>query len=64
MNFNEDELKLLRMIGDLKPYDVMKIAIDPWGKKMSVNVQNNKSTYEEFNIVERPLNSLNLTKPQ
>ena len=64
MDLNEDELKLLRMIGELKPYDVMKIAIDPWGKKMSVNVQNNKSTYEEFNITERPLKSLNLTKAE
>ena len=62
MDFNEDEIKLLKMISDLKPYDVMKIAIDPWGKKMSVNVQNNKSTYEEFNITERLLKLVDLTK--
>lgn len=53
--FNKDEKKLLKLISELKPYDVMKIAIDPWGTVMSVNIQNNKSEKYDFKIEKRNL---------
>lgn len=62
MDFNEDEQELLRMISELKPYDVMQISINQDGTRMSVHIKNNASTHKEFKIVERPLKSLNLTK--
>lgn len=62
MDFNEDELELLKMISELKPYDVMNIAVNQNGTRMSVTVKNNEQRYKEFKIAERPLQFLNLTK--
>lgn len=62
MNLNEDELELLKMLSELKPYDVMQIAVNQNGSRMSVTIKNNAQTYREFKITERPLQFLNLTK--
>ena len=51
--FNEDEKKLLEMISNLRPYDVMKIAIDPWGTYMSVHISNNYAEKVDFKIEKR-----------
>ena len=59
MNFNEDELELLRMISELRPYDVMQIAINQTGTRMSVTIKNNEQKFKEFKITERPLQFLN-----
>ena len=40
-DFNEDEKDLFRMISELKPYDVMQIAVNQTGTRMSVTVKNN-----------------------
>lgn len=58
--FNEDEKKLLEMISNLRPYDVMKIAIDPWGTYMSVHISNNYAEKIDFKIVRKQ----NLTKAE
>ena len=50
MDFNEDELELFRMISELRPYDVMQIAINQNGTRMSVTVKNNEQKYREFKI--------------
>ena len=60
MDFNEDELELFRMISELKPYDVMNIAVNQNGTRMSVTIKNNAQTFKEFKISERQF--LNLTK--
>ncbi len=59
---NEDEKKLFEMINNLKPYDVMKIAIDPWDAIMSVNIQNNKSEHIDFKIERKPLEAPKIDK--
>ena len=51
--FNTDEKKLLEMISNLRPYDVMKIAIDPWGTYMSVHVSSNFTEKVDFKITRR-----------
>lgn len=56
-NFNEDELELLKMISGLKPYDVMQIAINQNGTRMSVTIKNNEQKYREFKITQRPVDS-------
>lgn len=61
MDFNDDELELLRLISELKPYDVMQIAVNQNGTRMSVTIKNNNQIYREFKITERPLQFLNLT---
>lgn len=48
--FNEDEKELFDMINNLKPYDVMQIAINQNGTIMSVTVKNNEQRYKEFKI--------------
>jgi len=53
MEFNEDEKKLLELISNLKPYDVMKIAVDPWGNTMSIHIQNNKAERYDFRITRK-----------
>ena len=50
MNFNEDELELFRMISELKPYDVMQIAINQNGTRMSVEVKSTAKVWKEFKI--------------
>ena len=62
MDFNEDELELFRLISELKPYDVMNIAVNQNGTRMSVTIKNNAQTFKEFKITYRPLQFLNLTK--
>lgn len=49
-NFNEDEKELFRMISELKPYDVMNIAVNQNGTRMSVTIKNNEQKYREFKI--------------
>ena len=49
-DFNEDEKELFRMISELKPYDVMQIAINQNGTRMSVTIKNNEQKYKEFKI--------------
>lgn len=61
-DFNEDELELLRMISQLKPYDVMQISINQNGERMSVEIKNTAKIYKEFRISQRGLQFLNLTK--
>lgn len=48
--FNEDEKELWGMIENLVPYDVMQIAINQNGTRMSVTVKNNSQKYKEFKI--------------
>ena len=48
--FNEDEKELFRMISELKPYDVMKIAINQDGTRLSVHISNTESWHKEFKI--------------
>ena len=50
MDFNNDELELFQMISSLKPYDVMQIAINQNGTRMSVTVKNNAQQFKEFKI--------------
>lgn len=64
MHFNEDEQELLEMISKLKPYDVMQIAVNQNGTRMSVTIKNNAQTYKEFKIAQRPMQFLNLTKTE
>ena len=52
-DFNEDEKDLFRMISELKPYDVMQIAVNQNGTRMSVTVKNNAQQYREFRISRR-----------
>ena len=52
--FNDDETELLKMISELKPYDVMQIAINQNSTRMSVIIKNTAQTYKEFKIAERP----------
>ena len=51
--FNEDEKDLFRMINALKPYDVMQIAVNQNGTRMSVTVKNNAQQYREFKLSKR-----------
>lgn len=51
--FNEDETELFRMISELKPYDVMQIAVNQNGTRMSVTVKNNLQRYKEFKLSSR-----------
>ena len=51
MDFNEDELELFKMISSLKPYDVMQIAVNQNGTRMSVTVKNNAQTFKEFKLI-------------
>jgi len=53
MDFNQDELELLRLISELKPYDVMQIAINQNGTRMSVTIKNNAQISKEFRITHR-----------
>ena len=53
MDLNEDELELFKMISDLKPYDVMQIAVNQNGTKLSVTIKNNAQRYREFNLTHR-----------
>jgi len=53
MDFNQDELELLRLISELKPYDVMQIAVNQNGTRMSVTVKNNAQIFREFKITQR-----------
>ena len=53
MSFNEDELELLKLISELKPYDVMQIAVNQNGTRMSVTIKNNAQTFKEFKITRR-----------
>ena len=62
MDFNKDELELFDMISKLKPYDVMQIAVNQNGTRMSVTVKNNEQKYREFKITERQF--LNLTRSE
>ena len=48
------------MISELKAYDVMNIAVNQNGTRMSVTIKNNAQTFKEFKIAERQF--LNLTK--
>ena len=64
MNFNEDELELFKMISELKPYDVMQIAINQDATRMSVNIKNTASIHKEFTITQRSLQFFNLTKAE
>ena len=50
MEFTDDEKELFRMISELKPYDVMQIAINQNGTRMSVTIKNNEQKYKEFKI--------------
>lgn len=52
-DFNEDEKELFEMISDLKPYDVMQIAVNQNGTRMSVTVKNNLQKYKEFKLTNR-----------
>ena len=52
-DFNEDEKDLFRMISELKPYDVMQIAVNQTGTRMSVTVKNNAQRYKEFKLSRR-----------
>ena len=49
-DFNEDEKELFRMISELKPYDVMQIAVNQNGTRISVTIKNNAQQYREFKI--------------
>lgn len=51
--FNEDELELLKLISSLKPYDVMQIAVNQNGTRMSVTIKNNAQKYREFKLSQR-----------
>ena len=51
MAFNKDEKELFEMINRLKPYDVMNIAINQNGTRMSVTIKNNEQKYKEFKII-------------
>lgn len=51
--FNDDEKELFDMISDLKPYDVMQIAVNQNGTRMSVVVKNNAQRYKEFKLSRR-----------
>lgn len=53
MDFNEDETELLKLISQLKPYDVMQIAVNQNGTRMSVTIKNNAQQYREFKISDR-----------
>lgn len=64
MTFNGDELELLKMISELKPYDVMNIAVNQNGTRMSVTITNKAQVYKEFKIAQRPMQFLNLTKAE
>jgi len=64
MDFNEEELELLWMISELKPYDVMNIAVNQNGTRMSVSIKNNTQTFKEFKISQRPMQFLRATKPE
>ena len=55
--FNEDEIELFKMISELKPYDVMQIAVNQNGTRMSVTVKNNAQQYKEFKLSRRDLAS-------
>ena len=48
--FNDDEKELFEMINSLRPYDVMQIAINQNGTRMSVTIKNNEQKYKEFKI--------------
>ena len=52
-DFNEDESELLKMISELKPYDVMQIAVNQNDTRMSVTIKNNAQTFKEFKISRR-----------
>jgi len=52
-DFNEDEKELFQMISELKPYDVMQIAVNQNGTRMSVTVKNNAQRYKEFKLSRR-----------
>ena len=51
--FNEDEKELLELISSLEPYDVMQIAVNQNGTRMSITIKNNKQRYREFNLTKR-----------
>ena len=51
--FNDDEKELLEMINGLKPYDVMQIAVNQNGTRMSVTVKNVAQRYREFKLSKR-----------
>lgn len=51
--FNEDEKELLELISSLEPYDVMQIAVNQNGTRMSVTIKNNRQRYKEFNLTKR-----------
>jgi len=51
--FNEDEKELFEMINKLRPYDVMNIAINQNGTRMSVTIKNNEQKYKEFKITRK-----------
>ena len=51
--FNEDEKELLELISSLEPYDVMQIAVNQNGTRMSVTIKNNRQRYREFNLTKR-----------
>jgi len=53
LDFNEDEKELFSMISELKPYDVMQIAINQNGTRMSVTIKNNEQKYKEFKITRK-----------
>ena len=53
LDFNEDEIELFRMINELKPYDVMQIAINQNGTRMSVTIKNNEQKFKEFKITRK-----------
>ncbi len=53
MDFNDDESELLRMISELKAYDVMQIAVNQNGTRMTVVIKNNAQRYKEFKISNR-----------
>ena len=56
LDFNTDELELFQMISSLKPYDVMNIAVNQNGTRMSVTIKNNNQIFKEFKITKRLLN--------
>jgi hypothetical protein len=56
--FNEDELELLKLISSLKPYDVMQIAVNQNGSRMSVIIKNNAQTFREFKLSQRSISGL------
>ena len=53
MDFNDDEKELLELISSLEPYDVMQIAVNQNGTRMSVTIKNNRQRYREFNLSKR-----------